>query len=426
MSTQQPMLYRSSALEHQSCPEQLDRLLVVTQPKSWMVLFAVFIIVCGIGVWSVLGSVPTVVGGTGILTGGGGVMGVQSTRTGQVTQMLVKPGDVITPGQVLVKIAQPELATALQSSAERVEEAKYRHEHLSTSTAANVELESRKLRQEESTLTSRIRQLRSQQRVSRKRLRNKRKLYERGLLTKDALDAAQVQLDAIRQEAGSTKARLGQLAIRQVEIQSSLTASTLKSEQELNEVTRAHERLSKELDRSTKVVSPTTGRVVELTTGRGEVIQPGMSVVTLEVLDDSQRSLEAWIYVSAHQGKLITEGMTVRLAPSTHKPEEYGYLLGRVTEVSRFPSTRQAMVRTLANEALVDGFLDLTGAAPIGIKVSLSKSESSPTPYQWTSSRDSNVQIQPGTLCSAKVTVREQKPIHLVLPFLKVFTGSAL
>ena len=52
-------LFRKSALEQLSSPEQLDRLLQVTNPKGWIALLAVWALLVMIIIWSIYYEIPT-------------------------------------------------------------------------------------------------------------------------------------------------------------------------------------------------------------------------------------------------------------------------------------------------------------------------------------------------------------------------------
>ena len=53
-------LFRESALERLSSPEQLDQQLQVTSPRGWIALLALWSVLAAIMVWSIVGSVPTI------------------------------------------------------------------------------------------------------------------------------------------------------------------------------------------------------------------------------------------------------------------------------------------------------------------------------------------------------------------------------
>ena len=114
-------------------------------------------------------------------------------------------------------------------------------------------------------------------------------------------------------------------------------------------------------------------------------------------------------------------GMRVRVSPSTVKREEYGSLLGRVVWAAEFPSTKRGMVRVLGNEALVDRLME--EGPPIQVNVALDRDPATPTGYRWSSSTGPSVEISSGTLASGSVIVRQERPIHLIIPKVREKLG---
>ena len=52
-------VYRKSAVERLSSPEQLDKALVITSPLSWLALVGVALIFAAVVFWSIVGDLPT-------------------------------------------------------------------------------------------------------------------------------------------------------------------------------------------------------------------------------------------------------------------------------------------------------------------------------------------------------------------------------
>src|SRR5439155_25766374 len=99
--TTAPELFRKSALEKLSSPEQLDLLLQVTTPRSWLALLPL----CGLlalgAAWSVLGTIPTKFHGQGILVAPGNLLEVTAAQGGTLQELAVQVGDRVRPGQVV-------------------------------------------------------------------------------------------------------------------------------------------------------------------------------------------------------------------------------------------------------------------------------------------------------------------------------------
>ncbi len=98
-------LYRKSALEKISNPEQLDKALVVTSPLSWLALVAVTLILVVTIVWSIVGRIPeTLTLGGYVVAGDGNVSAVYSDWDGRVRSVDVREGEYVSEGTCLVRI----------------------------------------------------------------------------------------------------------------------------------------------------------------------------------------------------------------------------------------------------------------------------------------------------------------------------------
>jgi len=100
----------------------------------------------------------------------------------------------------------------------------------------------------------------------------------------------------------------------------------------------------------------------------------------------------------------------------TVRTEEYGMLVGRVSNVSSFPSTPQGMLAAIQDQRLVQSF---SGAgSPYELAVELQPAKT-PTGYAWTSGSGPDTNLTSDTPVKVFITVRTDPPILLILPFLK-------
>lgn len=87
------------------------------------------------------------------------------------------------------------------------------------------------------------------------------------------------------------------------------------------------QRLQEETTHGARVVSPQSGRVLDVLVKKGDLLQAGAPVLILEP-DGGGESLEAVIYVPVEEGEKIRQGMDAQISPSVVKKEEYGYMRG--------------------------------------------------------------------------------------------------
>jgi len=383
--TLQEKLFRKVALDRLSSPEQLDQVVRVTTPAGWVALGALFLSLFTALLWGIIGSVPTTVIGAGILIKSGGVFVVSADAPGRLTDLAVVAGDVIKQGQKIARISQPELLDQFHSLKENYNELLKRREE-----------QSEVIRLQQENLKASVVALKD-------KLEAQKELLEEGLITKQSVFAT-------RQEMASSKNQIQQLDVRRLEL-----------DNEVSSALRNINSLKQKLSLSTEVVSPYTGRVLEIKADDGKVVTAGSSIINMELIGNSVKELEAVIYLSALDGKKVKPGMEVLIAPSTVRKEEYGMMRARVTQVAEFPATFQGMMRVLQNEQLVQD-LTRTGAA-LEVHADLIPDVSTVSGYEWSSAGGSPVKIQSGTICETFITVRSQRPITLLLPFLKEFFG---
>ncbi|QHW32310.1 NHLP bacteriocin system secretion protein [Paenibacillus rhizovicinus] len=169
---------------------------------------------------------------------------------------------------------------------------------------------------------------------------------------------------------------------------------------------------------ASRIVSPLTGRVLEVRSKTGSSIGAGMPLLTVESGDKQVKALQAVLYLPLQQGKTILPGMLAEISPSSVNREEFGFIRGRVTSVSEFPVTAQSMLLTLGNEALVQELAG-RGAALLEVRIEPIPDPRTVSGFNWSTGEGPPVEVDSGTLMNASIIVKQQKPITSVIPQIK-------
>lgn len=93
--------FRRRALERVSSPEELDRLVKVALPRTWIALAGLGLLILAASVWAVVARVPTTVEASGYLLREGGIRVVAAPTAGLVVDTLRRAGDTVAAGQVV-------------------------------------------------------------------------------------------------------------------------------------------------------------------------------------------------------------------------------------------------------------------------------------------------------------------------------------
>lgn len=404
-------LFRKAALEKLASPEQLDLMMQVAPPRAWLALAGIAVLIAIALAWAVFGSVGTQVRGQGILLRGEAVLAVTAATQGPVAELRVRPGAQVRQGDVLVVVAQPDVELALANQQQRVRELETRDAALTPLETANLEQSLRALREEEASTARQVEDFAAQAAALAERVGVQEDLVRQGLITRSALLATRAGRAQAEQSRAAAEVRLAQIASERTALERGARQAGGSRTAELDEARRQLAALQARRDATSQITSPYDGRVLEVSVDPGNLVAPGMQVLTLE---NEARPLEAVFYVPATEGKKIRTGMEVRITPSTVRPEEYGFLEATVRSVSEFPVSPDSLRRVLRNDSLVEA---LGAAGPqIEVVASLAADPSTPTGFAWSSGKGPPGAVYSGTLSQGAIVVERRRPIAMVLP----------
>lgn len=411
-------IFRKVSVERLSSPEQLDLVLRVTTPKSWAILVALMLIASVAIVWGYTGLVPTTAAGDGILARSGGVLNVVARGSGPVTHLYVKAGEKVRANQVVARIAQPGLEEKMTLARQQIEQIRTEGDRSLRLRAETARLRVDAILHQRENLHRAIKDLEEQTAFAAQQVPLQEQLYRKGLTTQQRVLQVKEHVIALQAQTDAQRAQIKSLDAQKSTEESTpaLYDSDLKSRS--SEAERALAGLRQQWQLASEVISPYAGEVLELKVLAGGSVDNGFPILSIQ--PDSTH-LEALIFVSSTQAKDVAPGMAVQLSPSSVRREEFGYLSGRVQSVSDYPATHAALMRNFQNDTLVTA---LNAKGPVNeVRVVLDVDAATSTGYRWSSGGGPPIAVTAGTVCTALIVTREQRPVTLVFPILKEKLG---
>jgi HlyD family secretion protein len=411
--------FRAVALQRAASPEQLDHLVRITRPFDWMLVFAICIALAAAITWGVVGRVPTRAEGQGILISGGGrVVEAASSAAGRLATISVTVGDRVSQGQPIAEIVQTDIQQRHAAAVDVFREKERQHADLIEKTKRELAVKAQNLGKLEAAFNQVIKATTQRIEYLTNDVKTLEDLMSKGLTTRRTLEERRRDLTDAQQRKEDTFNEILKLRTSQTDLETQRERETQTSEFGLNDARRQMESAASLLTQNTQIVSPVEGRVLEVKVSAGAVLAVGAPVVAIE---SEGNKLEALIYIPAERGKNVKVGMPVRIEPSTVKREEFGTMVGTVVTISDFPMTPQGMAAVLHNDNLVTRF-SKEGAA-YAATVSLEPDPETVSGYRWAVGQGPPVRLTSGTLTRAEITTRRQRPLDLVVPLLKKYTG---
>lgn len=403
-------LFRQKALEKLASPDNIHELVEVTSSRSWLALLALGGLTVAFVGWLLLGELPRTVRGQGILIQSGGVAEVSLLASGIVQQLLVNDGDLIKKNDTIALVAQPELQLQIQNALDKfhyLQEKRERFVKYSLADETQREPYLKKFEFEEKL----------------EKTHQSLKKTEELIIAWEARKENTMKLNSLKITYGKHKREIILLEkeIQKMKIQLSgqNTADSYELEMletEINDLRRSIEELQVKYSLSAYVKSPYNGKIIELKARNRQLVEAGTPIVSIEVARaHAETVLEAVLYISPSEGKRIEEKMTVRIAPSTVRTEEYGYMEGIVEKVSEYPATKQGITRTLGNPDLAQNFTK--DELPIAVVVKLLPAKTA-SRFKWTSRKGPKTPIKAGTPCEGQIILERQTPMKVFFPSL--------
>jgi HlyD family secretion protein len=416
----QTSVFRKSSLERLSSPEQLDRLIKVTTPTGWIVLWGLLAVLLVIVGWSIVGSIAITVEGHGMLMKSGGLLNIQHMASGMIKEVKVNPGDIVHQGDVVARIDQIDIVNRINETKIQLKELEDEYSRTQVYSTKDLELQRNYLKQQEANIIATINSDSEQLKFLEEKVRAFEDLQEKGGISKQQVIDTQNQYSSLERAISENQNKLRQVQLRKLELSKSEEQEVYSRGSKIDEVQRTLKLLESELAMRSDVVSPYTGRVIEVVVNEGTFFQMGTTLISIEPVGRGVKNLEAVVFVSVAGGNL-KPGMEVQVSPLGVKKEEYGYMIGRVTAVSEYPVSAKGMMAVLGNETLVQNLVQL---GPVfKVNVDLVSSSRTPSGKKWSSSAGPPFEIQSGTMCIANIIENRKRPISLVIPYIRKKLG---
>ena len=414
----QQVNFRQAALDRLSTPERLDRMVVVTSPRTWIALLTLAMLSAVIVVWSIEGEVATYVKSSGILLGSGGtVVDAVASGTGSLVRIAPAVGDPVEKGAVVAEVLDQEAVERYRSARALIDERIRAVEVFEDTTAGEEAVVAKHVARQRERLNHLERTGRNALEEARVRLENHRKLFDERVITRPALERSQEAVHRAERQLFDTLRAFEELEWRELERRNRYKVRLTELESQVQTAQRRASELRTLLG-SQNIVAPVTGWVTEIKAAIGAVLRAGESVLSVK---SGSETIGGLIYISPADGKRVKRGMDVIVSPSTVRREEHGAIKARVDSVSAFPVSPRGMLAVLQNRNLVESFSK--AGAPYSGRVVLQADPSTASGFAWTSPKGAGVTLSSGTLIEAEIKVASQTPISLVVPLLKEMLG---
>ncbi len=417
-------LARADAVRNFASAEQLDQRLVVVRSRSWIfLLMAVAALAIALG-WGFLGRVPRFVDGQGVIAPAGAQpVEVDSPFAfGGVVDVLVEEDMKVRAGDPLIRVRNQEIEREIDSARAMLAA-------LHAQDAAMRTEEDSLLEKQQSATERQIASAEESMRLTgelvgllERELTDLDDLVQQQLIPRSQLVQARSVLFTSMQQLAQQESMIAQASAARQQLQSSVQQGRLQRQQAIVSAEGSLAAAETRLAQSTVVRAPVDGVVISLMADAGSSIRAGEAIAMIRPrVDSKQVPVLATCYVPFGAGKQVRIGMPVRISLPFAAPSRYGYVIGEVTWVSEYVAEGSAA--TYLGSAELAQELSRSLGAMLELTVQIQNDPATPTGFAWTSRDGYPEPVEFPLLCGVQIATREDRPIDLLLPWLKDLLG---
>ena len=413
-------IFRDEALQKASSPDQIDDLMHIIQPRVWITVLAVLFLIIVTLLWGFFGNIPTHVNGSGIILRSDMVGGIYANGNGELVAISVHEGDAVSKGQVIGRIKHPELRAEIENLEKHIAELSIETNSQNLITDSILEREMYYVEQKYQSIKQSITRNKEKQKILEDRIRDQDELLKKGLITRQTYLNSLDELKKLEINEDQLINEFTEIEIEKSKNTKGARLSIFDNRLILKEQLRKLELLKIELDDTENVRSNYDGIVLEQSAFVGSLVTRGTVIAVIEP-STGNTDHRAVVFVLLKDAKKLRQGMRSYIIPTVIKKEESGMIIGEVSHVAEYPMSYAGLVNIVGSDLLASE-ISKTGE-PVFVKLKLEKDPDSFSGFRWTSGKGPNIKIKSGTKVDVNILVKEQRPISLVLPWLKKLTG---
>ncbi|MFY8150378.1 MAG: NHLP bacteriocin system secretion protein [Prochlorococcaceae cyanobacterium] len=378
--------------------------------------------------WALFWPVPTEVKGQGVLVYPNNAGLLNARAGGQVKSLLVKEGDRVRSGQVLMELYLPVLEKELQQQKGNLAQLERQNRELDERDRLRLATERLSVDTSLAKLAADRGRFSALQATYASKLRNLQWLTRREVVAplssevvgaEQGLTSTSVNLDATRIQEKEVLT-----AYQQVKL--SIETQALQRRYQIDDLRRQVRVTEARIAYDGKVLAQRDGTVLDLQVIEGQTVATGQRLGTLGRTADPAAGglpLRAVAYFAPADARRLPPGLPVEVVPLWNQRGRFGGIVGRVEQVLTLPATEEDISTTIGNPQLAQ---ELVRNGPVmRAEISLERDRRSFDGYRWTLSRGSGVfPVREGLTIASHAYVEWRSPISYLLPGLRSITGG--
>ncbi len=398
MTQPAPTLFRQEALQHHLRAEEGRGLARVSPPWSWALLWTVVAFVGAALVFSVTGQVEVNGRGRGILRPGS-VRSLVAQVGGTVTEVHVRSGQEVKAGASMLRIDSASVQSQLLEAQRQVQRLNSDFKEFAVRQDRTFEEQVAQFQRRVAMLQDQLKSQEQSLGVYERKVKANRALAQEGIVSAIAVDEAMEALAQAQRQLGGARQALVQAKQELASLHGRRQDELWQREQASQAAQAKVDAIGVNVDQGV-LQAQEDGVVEAILVKPGDVVQPGQVVGRLVPKGDP---LQVVAFLPEKDRAFVKPGDTAHLELDQLPYSEYGTLKAQVLRISDDLASPYELQEALGQNAKPE-------ASVYRVELKVLEDEAA---------RKAGVRLRTGMLLNARLTLRKQRPITLVLDPLR-------
>ena len=369
--------------------------------------------------WSVFGSLPSEVNGTGMLVRGLRMYVVEAKVGGTVKAIHFKVNSPVSPSQVVMSLDANQQAIQLlgaerqlQTGMSLAKDSNSAGRSAEATALSAVQVAQKRLDQQGPALRRRQAEL--------KRLvAESNALYKQRLISSSDLASVADNLAQVSDQLNGLQDALNQQSVAYQQVRQQNAGNRFQLVQQNIGTSANAAGIRETIHQASQIKPPIIGQLISIGKQVGDYVNPGDGLFTVM---PTQGELRAILLVSSASVKRVSVGDEVLISPEESPPTRFGFIKGTVTGVGTAPATQAETLKAYGTIEAVQSFTNSFSQQPgvdlpylVLVKVQQDR-QGQPV---WTLGRQPPWGFRPGGVANARIITSRIRPIQLLIPSLR-------
>lgn len=402
--------------------QPLEGFVLISRPR-WMWLLILTFAVIAMLVYGFLGAVPRTVQGSGITRDDGRILDIATPQAGIVERVLVKRGDKVEVDTPILVLRARVLESQLESARNRLDLLEKEDQRL-TATAQTTLVETANrlasaIRQNEESIRSSTELLEMRQRL----LDEQEKLLKQGFVAKETVLGTRTTVAELRSSIESARSSIAASRLEATQSEAEVNSAKAARREAIQQAEASLLQLEKRRSDDYTVRSVVDGTVVEISTEVGQPVDAGERIITLTPGPPGPPILDVIAFIPQAKGKEIKAGDAVQVSPTFASRSRYGFIKGTISEIDVYAATDGELSTYIQSSSMISD-LKARYTSLLITRITLEADPNTESGLAWSTKKGWPGKLEPGTLLDIQAIFRVDRPIDLLLPWLRSLIGE--